>query len=144
MVLAAMSVRSGFSLDAWRTRTIADITHAPQNGTSGAPDGNCHGRAMDRSVFVHCAAALLPLSAILVAGCDSPSANTTTSVTKAPAVLAELEHSMPGRRRIPQAPRLAAAVETSNVLESQEELETRSGLGSVDPDETFEAAEAPS
>lgn len=74
---------------------------------------------MDRSVFVNCAAALLPLSAILGAGCDSSSVSTTTSATRPPAVLAELEHAWPGRRRIPQAPRLAAAVETTESSESE-------------------------
>lgn len=113
---------------------------------------------MDRSVFANCAAALLPLSAILGAGCDAPSASTTTSA-RPPAVLAELEHASPGRRRIPQAPQLAAAVETTDAAASEqdapdvddeslatpEEGETpvASEQHAVDPDEAIETAETP-
>lgn len=85
---------------------------------------------MDRSVFANCAAALLPLSAILGAGCDAPSVGTTASATRPPAVLAELEHASPGRRRMPQAPRLAATVEATAATES----------GTVTPDVDDEAA----
>lgn len=114
---------------------------------------------MDRSVFVSCAAALLPLSAILGAGCDSSNVSTTTSATRPPAVLAELEHASPGRRRMPQAPRLASAVETTEATESETaatdgendalpalepgEKPAAQELEAVDPEEVVESAEAP-
>ena len=114
---------------------------------------------MDRSVFANCAAALLPLSAILGAGCDAPSASTTTSATRPPAVLAELEHASPGRRRIPQAPRRTAAVEATDPTASEKDASDakdeapatpeecgKSGapeLQVVDSDEAIETAETP-
>jgi hypothetical protein len=103
---------------------------------------------MDRSVFASCAAALLPLSAILGAGCDSPATSTTNSAAGRPAILAELEHASPGRRRIPQAQR-AAALEKSDVTLGEEiaseaaddESPAITEPSTVDADEAIETGE---
>jgi hypothetical protein len=105
---------------------------------------------MDRSVFANCAAALLPLSAILGAGCDSPSVGTTASATRPPAVLAELEHASPGRRRMPQSKPLAATVEATGATESEtaapdfeDEAFAPPKLDALDPEESVESSESP-
>jgi hypothetical protein len=104
---------------------------------------------MDRSVFASCAAAMLPLSAILGVGCDSPAANTTTSAASRPAILAELEHESPGRRRIPQA-QPAAALEKADVAagegfasdEADDESPAATEPSAAGPDEAIETGEA--